>query len=744
MKEDNILRTLNLAILIVASAATQTPAVAAQWSPINSGLSAMGVSVNSLVIDSASPSTVYALTTVYSTGSGAAAAIVPGLLKSTDNGDNWIAVGTVAGATCLAIDPSNPSNLYAGTSQGVMKSADGGQSWIDHSQGLPVGSVTRLLVDPSAPSTLYALLTNTPPATGTSLFKTTDAGGSWNELNTGFSPGAYVTTMLLAPSDPATIYLLAPAFNPMNAGGPPVGGLRKSDDGGQTWTAVNSPLLTTVLVSSLAVDANVPNTLYLVDNQGLQKSTDGGQTWSVLDLGLATNSHAGLVVTGSANPKAVYVTATTFSPIGTMPSLLESTDGGITWIPLNVGLPTGSGITSVALHPRDPSRIYTGVSGVEFAPAGVPPGSPQPGSAVFKTLDGGQTWNFSNAGLATFDVRALAINPGDENIVYAGGYGGVFRSADGGATWNPTGLAAYTSLLVADPVSPGSLYALTGTSNGCNSLDELLLASADDGANWSGAVSPANSGCILNSIFYAANAPRMAIATTNTNTLYLAESDNLDGFSAILESTDRAADWTIAWDWFNGLRAPVRALAVDPSQSATVYAGMDDGIAAGGLFKSGDGGATWTNTGLTASAVSLLAIDPANPQNVYAATEGHNTSPAGFQGLFKSTDGGQTWLAISTGLAALLEARSTTATALAIDPTDPQVLYLGTSTLGVYRTTDGGATWSPFNDGLTSFPIRCLAVANGPSHFVYAVTSGGVFKYADVLPARSMLFGAGG
>jgi len=295
---------------------------------------------------------------------------------------------------------------------------------------------------------------------------------------------------------------------------------------------------------------------------------------------------------------------------------------------------------------------------------------------------------------------------------------------------------------MADPNTPGTLYALTGTSNGCNSSDALLFATTDAGANWSSTVSPLNSGCILNGTFAGVNTPPFAIAPANSNTLYLAESDTMDGFSAILKSTDRAAGWTILWDWFNGLSTPVRALAVDPSQPDTVYAGMDDGTAfAGGLFKSVDGGRTWTNHGMTASAVSLLAIDPGNPRIVYAATEGHHTSPAGFQGLFKSTDAGQTWLAIDTGLAALIGVRSNTAMALVIDPSNTQALYLGTSTSGVYRGTDGGATWNPFNDGLNSLPVRSLAIGRGASHLVYAVTSDGVFKFADLPLAPAMLSG---
>lgn len=190
--------------------------------------------------------------------------------------------------------------------------------------------------------------------------------------------------------------------------------------------------------------------------------------------------------------------------------------------------------------------------------------------------------------------------------------------------------------------------------------------------------------------------------------------------------------WSAAWDWFTGLRSGVRALAIDPAHPANLYAGIDDvDTESSGLFKSTDGGASWSNTGLTAMAINLVAIDPSNRNIIYVGMEGHYSQPTGFQGLFKSTDDGTSWLGINRGLEGLMGTRLTATTALIIDPANANIVYLGTSNGGVFRSADGGANWSPFNDGLANLQIRALAVAAGPRHTVYAGTAGGVFKIFD-------------
>ena len=142
----------------------------------------------------------------------------------------------------------------------------------------------------------------------------------------------------------------------------------------------------------------------------------------------------------------------------------------------------------------------------------------------------------------------------------------------------------------------------------------------------------------------------------------------------------------------------IYALAVDPNTPTTLYAGTYGG----GMFKSTDGGATWSpvNNGLTNKSVWALAIASTTPASTtYAGTYG---------GVFKSTNGGASWSAVNSGLT------NTAVFALAIDPTDSNTLYAGTYGGGVFKSINGGTTWSVANTGLTNKSVRALAIDPTP------------------------------
>ena len=730
------------AIFVVTTGLIPNKSGGATWSEINAGLPGIAVGVNALAIDPASPSTIYAQ--AFSSSSPP----LPGLFKSTDGGESWRAVSSVAwSVTALVIDPKQSSTLYAGTSQGVRKSTDGGATWIDSSNGLRTGSVNKLVINPLTPSTLYAVsiltggpFSNAPVGPTAIIFKSTNGGGSWTPLDTGLPPNAFINLLVIAPATPSILYAVAPPIFVFPE--PPKAVFLRSTDGGESWNPLNNDLPVPTFINFLAIDPIASSTLYASTNMGIFKSINGGESWKALNTGLPPNFSGGSLVIDSAAPSTIYSVAPLSGVPGQAPGppswgILKSTDGGQSWNTFTVGLPPNSNINGLAVDPITPSRIYAGVFG--FPSGGFGPGV-QGSGGVFKSTDGGQSWNASSAGLISFDVRTLATNSVDLGTVYAGGFGGVFKSTDSGANWNGTGLTAYTGSLVSGFSNPNLLYAQTGRSNGCGSSDRLLFRSTDAGANWSDTASPRNSGCILNVNFFSAHVIPIVIDPTNPNTLYVGESEDQDGYSALLKSTDGGANWSTAWDWFTGLRGSIRVIAIDPAIPNTLYMGLDDVSAAAqpdqpapqsiGLFKSTDGGVTWRNTGLTRGAVNLLAIDPSKSNIMYASTEGHS-DPKGFQGLFKSIDGGTSWLAINKGLSGLIESRLTTTTALIIDPANSNILYLGTSNSGLFRSADGGANWSAFNDGLTNLQVRALAVAPGTTRTVYAGTSGGVFRIVD-------------
>ena len=150
------------------------------------------------------------------------------------------------------------------------------------------------------------------------------------------------------------------------------------------------------------------------------------------------------------------------------------------------------------------------------------------------------------------------------------------------------------------------------------------------------------------------------------------------------------------------------ALAIDPVDPATLYAGTSGG----GVFRSTNGGGSWIaiNAGMTSTNVLALAIDPAIPTTLFAGTSGG--------GVFKSIDGGDSWTPVNSGLP------SSQVRALAIGPS---AIYAGTPD-GVFESNDGGGTWTAMSTGLTDPDVRAIAVDPLVPSFSYAGTSGGVFR----------------
>ena len=130
--------------------------------------------------------------------------------------------------------------------------------------------------------------------------------------------------------------------------------------------------------------------------------------------------------------------------------------------------------------------------------------------------------------------------------------------------------------------------------------------------------------------------------------------------------------------------------AVDPTTSTTVYAGSNRG----GVFKSTDGGTTWTSPsgGGNPFNIRALVIDPVTPANLYAGTLD--------TGIWKSTNGGASWAAANSGLTELA------VQTLVIDPVTPATLYAGTDSGGVFKSIDGAGTWSAANMGLTDTDVQ--------------------------------------
>ena len=191
----------------------------------------------------------------------------------------------------------------------------------------------------------------------------------------------------------------------------------------------------------------------------------------------------------------------------------------------------------------------------------------------------------------------------------------------------------------------------------------------------------------------------------------------------------------------------IRAIAVDPQNPGTVYA-----VAGGAIFKTTDGAANWTRVyspatsdGKTSNPAIAVAINPQDSNTVYAGAA---------NGLFKSTDGGASWNLANAGLPKQpsipnLYMGTTGVGVLAIDPQNPETIYAGIvvyplflqgSTPGLFKSTDGGASWSAASSGLTTdvvdvdgthfvanLSVSSLAIDPQDPNTVYAGGPGGLF-----------------
>ncbi|HEV2289171.1 MAG TPA: hypothetical protein VGR81_09490 [Candidatus Acidoferrales bacterium] len=207
-------------------------------------------------------------------------------------------------------------------------------------------------------------------------------------------------------------------------------------------------------------------------------------------------------------------------------------------------------------------------------------------------------------------------------------------------------------------------------------------------------------------------------------------------------------------DFKNG---DIGAMAIAPSNSQMIYVGTGDSaprntvLTGEGMYKSTNGGKTWTFIGLGEThIISWILVDPKNPDVVYVAALGHLFGSNAERGVFKTTDGGQTWQKI------LFVDDQTGATCLAMDPSNPSVVYAGMWQMsrshwtfssggpgsGIYKTTDGGANWTNITHsaGLPTgiFGKVGIAVAPGNPNVVYALIqadykgqAGGLFRSDD-------------
>jgi photosystem II stability/assembly factor-like uncharacterized protein len=273
-----------------------------------------------------------------------------GAWTSPDGGESWQRVRSGLWGESrvygLAVHPREPRTLFAGADDGLYKSGDGGRSFERLDSPMNKMDVWKIAFDPSDPDTMFA---GTRPA---ALFRSTDGGRQWQRLHVDMveeCPNVgvpRVTALTVDPSDHHIIWA-----------GVEVDGVRRSLDGGETWTRIagglNDPDIHDVAVRT----AGNRNTVLTSTPREIFTSTDKGESWQGLGVGKQFGlPYCRSLALRTDDPNTVFV-ATGDAAAGSTGAIQRSKDGGQSWERLPLPVEPNSPIWAFATNPADAGRI---------------------------------------------------------------------------------------------------------------------------------------------------------------------------------------------------------------------------------------------------------------------------------------------------------------------------------------------------------------------------------------------------
>lgn len=353
-----------------------------------------------------------------------------GIYKTVDGGEHWVKVlEDNSSFTVVTVSRSNTDILYAGDGGYFYRSSDAGRNWKNMTSenqgvwgppGIWGGVPISAVVDPDNPDIVFV---NSYQGGN---YKSVDGGRTWINSSKGYS-GARVNDISMNPQHPEKIY--AACFS----------GPFRSHTGGEDWEGMKyGDANVSGHWYTIAVNPALPDQLLMSENnQGyILKSDNAGLDWQIVfkhpevDAEDNSNMHGfACIEYARSNSDYIYAGMARFYTGGStdpMPEsshgVFRSTDGGTTWQEKNNGLASsGLSICDIAVHPTNPQIAYAGTML----------------DGVYKTEDGGESWARKSNGLGYAEVRALAIDPLKPEVVYAGsGDGkGLYKSTDGAESW---------------------------------------------------------------------------------------------------------------------------------------------------------------------------------------------------------------------------------------------------------------------------------------------------------------------
>jgi len=636
----------------------------------------------------------------------------------------------------LAFHPTDPGTVYAATpSGGLWKTTDYGDNWSCLTSNLPSIGIGGIVVSQSNPNVIYILTGDGDTwAFGAGLgylrksagvYKTIDGGITWAKTGvlSDSSEGLAGFELVQSPTD-ANVLLAAT-----------VNGLFRTANGGASWTLVR-----TGLHHDVAFKPGNGNRVYAtqpVSQGSFCYSIDGGITWDSCSLNISNPRIS--IATTAADPSIVYLLSGPSTGSGSFRGIYKSINSGASF----VNVLNTPNILSAAIDGsgNDDGSLYT--LGFDASPSSA--GTFVTGSFIcWRSIDGGASiqnitpyWESQNMNAYVHpDIHDIQYNPLNGDL-YAAGDGGVFRSTDGGNTWN----------FISNGINTTQFYHMTGVDN---QVDRLLGGCQDNGiklrTNNTGDFKHVDCCDGFDSDFDPTNSTSFITSINATVQKYTGDGQvvsplspsGMDGgfFKTVMYHSTSSDTFFIGakdvYRTYNGGSnftnrgaSGYWAMANCPSNLIRIYvAGGDNAFTQiGEVWRSDDLGGNWTTisdgVGFPVDDIKVtdIGVNPANSLSVWVTFAGFNPEK-----VFFSSDGGANWINKSGTLP------DVPMNCIAIDASNNA--YVGTD-IGVYFLASGGTDWTPFYNGLPNVPVTDL-ILNSSSGIIRAATYGRGVWVSDV------------